>query len=357
MMPTIFGGPVGVVDGTLAWISDVLGTDAPATRPATVPKDCVAKALVKMLFADHPVGLAGIALPHSGPGLPPPPDALNLPPPIFAVPLFAILYLQNQFQALIIVACLVTLVGSAPAPPHTSSTAPVDDLSPLDERLWAILQTEIGPSVMPDFMQPSKLQQHATGSPIGEQALAPTRIPHLADEVISHRRAALVASGATLLNEEEARLRASVDRILRYADPVYKLLKGRLQSSIEGTLVEFAMSDSGATGSPGPRSPMSPPGPSSQSPSSQGSAPISLRTGRPRELAPPTLGTSASARLPDLSLVPGRQPRTMHLRAPKGFERPAVLWEKATPILQRWLAENVWQWMEDTWGDVLEWRE
>ncbi|BGP01486.1 hypothetical protein RTG_02721 [Rhodotorula toruloides ATCC 204091] len=307
----VFGGTAGVVAVTRVWLSQEVGPDGPLGESTVLPKDLVANSLVEMLFKDQAVDF------H---------NEQNCPPPIFFIPLFALVYLQNQFQALIVLACLATLVGSTPAPSCTSSISAPDNLTPFVERLWTILQSEIGPTAL--------RRTPMAGDPSSNAPPSATRIANLADEVISHRRTMLVASGATLSSEEEARLRAGVERILRYEDPVYKLLKGRLKASVEAALVDFATQvpggEAGAAGS--------------------SSAPSGLRTGRSSQNPP-----APFAALRDVlsKLSPGPPPRTLQLQPAKGFERPAFLREKVEEVVRTRLIANVWEWMEESWSDVL----
>ncbi|BGP09512.1 hypothetical protein JCM10049v2_005385 [Rhodotorula toruloides] len=310
----VFGGPAGVVDKTRAWLLQEMGSELPSGQPPVLSKDLVAKSLVEMLFKDQTVDFT---------------DEQNRPPPIFYIASFALIYLQNQFQVLVVVACLATLVGTAPPPSRTSSTPPAN-LTAFIERIWTILQAEIGPSASPiDPMtgMPSAQDDDTLPSAI--------RIANFADEVISHRRTMLVASGATLSSEEEARLRASVERVLRYEDPVYKLLKSRLKASVEAALVDFVTQV--------PSSEASAPGPSS--------APTDLRTAYSK--TPASLYAAIRAIMPGSPPGPPPRTRTLHLQPAKGFEKPAFLREKVEEIVRTRLVTNVWEWMEESWSDVM----
>ncbi|GEM08652.1 T-complex 11 family protein [Rhodotorula toruloides] len=278
-----FGGPAGIGSKTRVWLSQEMGSEIPTGQSSVLSKDWVAKALVKMLFKNEAVDFS---------------NKQNRPPPIFFIPSFALVYLQNQFQALVVVACLATLVGTAPPPSRTTS-APPADLTAFVERVWTILQAEIGPTALP--VAPMAGGSDGPTRPVsGGAHPSATRIANLADEV--HR--ALATSGAALSGEEETRLRASVKRILRYEDPVYKLLKSRLESSVEAALVDFV--------------------------------------------------TQVRATLLE-GFAPSPPPRTLHLHPAKGFERPAFLRNKVEEVVQTRLIANVWEWMEKSWSDVMGW--
>ncbi|BGP33492.1 hypothetical protein JCM10296v2_005296 [Rhodotorula toruloides] len=313
----VFGGPAGVVDKTRAWLSQEMGSELPSGQPPVLSRDLVAKSLVKMLFKDQAFDLT---------------NEQNRPPPIFYILSFALIYLQDQFQVLVVVACLATLVGTAPPPSPTSSTPPAN-LTAFIQRIWTILQAEIGPSASP--IDPMTGMPPAQDDDTLPSAI---RIANLADEVISHRRTMLVASGATLSSKEEARLRTSVERVLRYEEPVYKLLKSRLKASVEAALVDFVTQvPSNEASAPGPLS-----------------APTDLRTAHSK--TPASLYAAIRAIMPGSPPGPPPRTRTLHLQPGKGFEKPAFLREKVEEIVRTRLVTNVWEWMEESWSDMMGWR-
>ncbi|KAM5543203.1 hypothetical protein V8D89_003077 [Ganoderma adspersum] len=145
----------------------------------------------------------------------------TLPPPFF-VTTPALLAAQNYLQALVITASLRSLVR-LPARPASASSG---DRSPdFMERIWTLLKS----------------------SADEESGAESTKIVNLADEVVRVRRAcADDARGPD--SEEEARLRAAVDRTLQPHDPVFVLLQKRLLRAL-GTWLVSAAETSGAPSS------------------------------------------------------------------------------------------------------------
>ncbi|KAJ7072253.1 hypothetical protein C8F01DRAFT_236452 [Mycena amicta] len=124
----------------------------------------------------------------------------ELPPPfLFSKP--ELLRAQNQLQALVVAACLRSLI-------RTPANSNLNDFMP---RIWALLEDEI-------------VQQ--------DPSVEGTKLINLADELVRARWEHRTTSDAP----EEARLRAAVDRTLQYSDPVLKLLQKRLLDAIAGDL-------------------------------------------------------------------------------------------------------------------------
>ncbi|BGP49647.1 hypothetical protein JCM10450v2_005550 [Rhodotorula kratochvilovae] len=293
------GGEEGVRRQTREWCARVLGRPTP-DEGATAPlaKVDVATALVDGLFADAPVALPPFSSTPISDDAPSP--SANLLPPILLIPSPALFALQNRLQALTILACLLSLSPSGTAAP---------------ERLWAILEAELAPATPAAPFAPSAATPDGT-------AHEPTRLAHLADELLPRPPA------PPLPAEDEARLRSAVDRLLRYEDPVWRLLKGRLCAAV-GDAVVRAVEGAGA----GERE--------------RGEVPSELRTGRAR--GPPTsTGRGAPAPLPK---------RRVELVVPKGFDRAPLLGEKLREAVEARLVGEVWSWVESVWGGVLGWRE
>ena len=130
--------------------------------------------------------------------------------------------------------------------------------------------------------------------------------------------------------EEKERIRNSTDRILRYQDPVFKLLRKRLREGIKTSLID-ALKQRGEGGKA----------------SSQ--VPANLKTGR--NLTSPR---SRDAKLPSLYESDTRNTLadTVKVQSIKGYER---LMDRMDETVKGSLTE-VWDWVEEVWGDVLEWK-
>ena len=230
----------------------------------------------------------------------------TLPPPFF-VTTPALLTAQNYLQALVIAASLRSLVR-LPFTPFSASAQ--GSHANFTERIWTLLRSSVDE----------------------EPGAEDTKIVNLADEVVRVRRAC--ADGAHPCGaEEEARLRAAVDRTLQPRDPVFLLLQKRLMHGLAVWLASY-------------------PGPSersgSASPDGRASTPVHMQTGRER---------------------PGKRPR-LHL----GLDNPKsvfVGWERERgrpPVIKGFedevLAGEVWEtfkkvalvvdWTDRIWQDLIE---
>ncbi|GAA6060691.1 hypothetical protein JCM10212_005073 [Sporobolomyces blumeae] len=287
----------------------------------------VARAFVECLFRDSAVALPPLPTePSSSRSSSPVHRGANILPPILYATSPRLFELQNTLQALVILACLVTVV---PPPPLPASSQPASASSPSTSsaqsdylsRLWTVLESE--------FLQanPSDRPSSATSSPA---ETIPTRLAHLSDELIAHRRSLLRLS-RNLSDEEKTRIASSVERILRYEDPVFKLLKHRLKDGIAEAVLESAMTTNADRSVP----------PSSLH------VPTHLRTGR---TPPSTNSARPFSSLADLSTPASRRP-TVHVRPIKGFER---LSDRVDRVVQEKLV-GVLAWVDEVWGDVLGW--
>ncbi|KAG6832622.1 hypothetical protein H0H92_014458 [Tricholoma furcatifolium] len=220
------------------------------------------------------------------------PGPNTLPPQLF----FSqsdLLYLQNYLQALVIAASLKALVRT---PIQTDFTS----------RVWSLLKTEID-----------------TPAPSEED---PTKLVHLADEVIRARRLSV-----PLTEHDESQIRAAVQRTLRLEDPVFALLQGRLVRTLDGRLVdEMAVqdgnsSDSSATNGLG---------------IDPGRLPESMRTGRSDSLN----GMGSVRRTPPIPTQ-----AKLHMVV-KGFE-DEVLTQAIDDAVQK-LVVCV-RWVKSVWGDTI----
>ena len=131
-----------------------------------------------------------------------------LPPPLFFVwP--TLLYLQNYLQALVIAASLRALVVRLPTHQLHQPNADEPNQQCYMSRVWALLRAEVD----------------------GQPGSGDTKIVNLADEVFRVRRR-FSTDGGALDPDEEARLRAAVDRTLQPNDRVFALLQRRLLNAI-----------------------------------------------------------------------------------------------------------------------------
>ncbi|KAI0745034.1 hypothetical protein C8Q76DRAFT_764454 [Earliella scabrosa] len=234
--------------------------------------------------------------------VPHPPN--SLPPPFF-VTCPALLAVQNYLQALVITASLRSLVRLPPQPRVSPTDTPTESRpTSFTQRVWTLLKASVDE----------------------EPGAEDTKVVNLADEVVRVRRAC--ADGEHACGpEEEARLRAAVDRTLQPRDPVFLLLQKRLLQALATWLVS----------SPAP-----------PDPDSRGSTPVHMQTGKER---------------------PGKRPRLhLGLENPKsvfvGWERergrPPAIKGFEDEVLVREVAETfgkvgkVVDWTDRIWQDLIE---
>ncbi|GAA5998478.1 uncharacterized protein JCM10292_002725 [Rhodotorula paludigena] len=309
------GGEEGVRSETWRWCARALGREAGET--GEVVKEDVAAALVATLFADDSIALPPFDSSSADSSAPVPP---NLLPPILLVPSPRLFDLQNRFQALVILACLATLAG--PAPP----SAAAEQQASLVSRLWTILESEFAPPA------PSPAQLASSSSSLSASEPSPTRLANLADELIAYRRRSADATATPAPSEEDAaRMRASVDRVLRTQDPVYKLFKSRLREAVGAAMRDAVSAAEGTRREPGQRVPVG-----------------AMRSGREvaRGGTPRAKGAERAQ----------RRVRDVRMVVPKGFEASTVLREKVEETVRERLVQEVWGWVEEVWGGVLGWR-
>ncbi|GAA6003794.1 hypothetical protein JCM10207_003603 [Rhodosporidiobolus poonsookiae] len=318
-------GERGVRRETRKWVREKLGRAGEAQRDEEeVKKEDVASALVETLFSDDAVALPpSLFSPTpsaSSAADPPPTPPPNTLPPILLVPSPTLFELQNRLQALVILACLLTLAGPLPAP---SSSSPDEEGPDLPARLWTLLDSEV----------PSSSSLFSSSPDEPDPSTAP-KLANLADELLSHRRRL-----APVEKEDEARLRAAVDRILRAEDPVYRLLKGRLKGSVKEAVVAATSSSASSL------SPSATPPSASSATASQLPAPA-MRTGR----AP---SSSAASPVPPLRTA---APDPITIAVPQGFSTPPLLKAQVERVVRDEVVGGVWAWVEETWGGELRWR-
>ncbi|KAF8345901.1 hypothetical protein F5887DRAFT_964000 [Amanita rubescens] len=228
------------------------------------------------------------------------PDRNTLPandlPPQFLFALPNLLSIQNYIQALVISAALRSLLR-APVYSESSDLPPATTASYFVQRVWTLLAGEIEAN-----------EAISRLADVGD-----TKIAHLADELV-HARRMLSEVGV----DEEARLRAATQHILRPEDPVYVLLQRRVLAVLRGSLSRHpsALVDRGQP------------------------LPEKLRTGKyvATGVGKMWLDTTAN----DVGATKRKVP-------PKGFEEPVLTAE--LDRLSSKLASCI-AWVDEVWGDL-----
>ncbi|KAI0743374.1 hypothetical protein C8Q80DRAFT_1106612 [Daedaleopsis nitida] len=229
---------------------------------------------------------------------------LNIVPPPFFVTCPALFAAQNHLQALVIAASLRSLVRLPPQSRVSADDAAQDNSASFSLRIWTLLK----------------------GAADEESGSEDTKVVNLADEVVRMRRAC-AEHNHPCPPEEEARLRAAVDRTLQPRDPVFLLLQKRLLQALATWLVSSPAPAAGDHGA---------------------STPIHMQTGRE---------------------MPGKRPRLHH-----GLENPQsvfVGWERERgrvphikgfedDVLAKEVGETfkrvgrVADWTDRVWQDLIE---
>ncbi|SCV70435.1 BQ2448_1829 [Microbotryum intermedium] len=242
-----------------------------------------------------------------------PPNRLPL---TLLVPAPRIFKLQNQLQALIIVACLNSIVNANLGAGNRTQTQAQEERSVLMTRLWALLKG------MVDF------DSSGTGREVD------TTLVNLLDELMrTYRRTRthVGEDGESGMKEKEVEMgfKRRLESVLRYEDPVFRLFSKRLKEGIEMEL-EKAFSSTSASMSGTGRS-----------------VPIGLKTGRQ------VLTSSASS---SSSSNPTSQARkrfeTLDFQpvSIKGFEG---LQEPLGQVIHQ--IERLLHWVHKVWGNELDW--
>ncbi|GAA5916930.1 hypothetical protein JCM8208_004033 [Rhodotorula glutinis] len=318
-----FEGEDGVRRETVAWCASALARavadeDSSAAEGAQLSKEDVAAALVESLFDNEAVALPSFSPSTSTsslPDSPTSPPSNNIFPPILLAVSPACFALQNRLQALTILACLLAL-------------SPLADPA----RLWALLEGDFAPASY-------EAAPSTAGDPAQAADPAPTRLAHLADELLRplsapvSSRPSSPSSAPTPAPASDAaevsRIRTSVDRLLRADDPVWRLLHGRLRAAVRDAVVRAVCAPHRDEGAREER------------------VPGVLRTGRSARGTAGGGTRSVRAR--------SRRTRTPVELAPvKGFEAPFVRDELRATVQDRLVGE-VWEWVEEVWGGVLGW--
>ncbi|GAA5990116.1 hypothetical protein JCM10908_005827 [Rhodotorula pacifica] len=351
-----YGSEEHVRQATWRWCSAVLmealASDAAETDRSVSREDFV-RALVEMLCSQQAVALpplqdAGLDADSASTGLSTAPATQNrapasqqqqeaprhsranvVPPPL--VVLAPLLFeLQNQLQAIVVLACLSVLVASVePAASSATTAEQTGARDGLFRRLWTILDASIDRPRSPRHVSGDNL---ATISPEAALPDEATRLANLADEILAHLTSREPSGGGVeaqhvVVNSAalEQRVRSGVDRILRYEDPVWRLLSNRLKVGIETALLEsIRFGRSGPAGQPQ-------------------QIPSHLQTGRLRSSATSQPVSQAS------------QTGLYKMQPIKGFEAPAFLADKVQDLAMQKLFGEVWVHVETVWCDVLNW--
>ncbi|KDE05628.1 hypothetical protein MVLG_03999 [Microbotryum lychnidis-dioicae p1A1 Lamole] len=130
------------------------------------------------------------------------------------VPASRIFTLQNHLQALVIVACLNSVVSSNVALGSTSQ-----ERSNMTRRLWTLLQGIVASD------------SESNGKGEGE-----IKLVNLVDEVMQLHRGKPAWEKVTKEENMEEGLKRRVESVLRYEDPVFKLFSRRLKEGVEREL-------------------------------------------------------------------------------------------------------------------------
>jgi hypothetical protein len=274
-----WGGAKEVKEATRAWMAEKLSRPVP-----DITRETLGEAIVSTLFEDRAVALPNPPPAPVGPETAATTEA-NVLPPVLYVDASAIFSIQNRIQAACVLACLHALA-------RATSSAWV-------ERVASLLDAETDGS----------LPRTTMGQDSG------TRLDNIADELVR-------AAGDEAGEEEKTRLREGVRRIVRYEDPVFRLLKKRLGDALVGWLRR----DEG----------------DAVVPPSANAVPSSMATGR---LAPP----SSVSRAKTSSPVP--EEVVVKLGPVKGFDGSGPVRAKVGDIGKRTKAVLDWSW--EVWREVL----
>lgn len=331
------GGEEGVRWSLRAWIRrDFLtpATSSSEARPVPSPEptrvDFIG-ALVDSLFSTRSVALTDLGRLVTNPSELSRPAAEataaepvastarddNPLPPALVVLAPLLFELQNLLQALGILAAIATLLVSTVGPAEGSH-----GLDRLFRRLWTILEQNI--SCAPSHSAERRSDSEVDDASTFEHADS-TRLANLADELVSYLSQPTNGRTPPQLATME-RVRSGVDRILRYEDPVWKLLMRRLRDGAQAALLR-------ATAEENRR-------PNGATPSA--SVPSALRTGQMARSRPAPAANEYERPSPLISPI-------------KGFDHPPFLAAKVEEVLQTKLLVGVYRHVEQVWGDVFRW--
>ncbi|KAI0356387.1 hypothetical protein OH77DRAFT_1401647 [Trametes cingulata] len=297
-----------------AWLEELQPTSFPGAETVQPHHRRWIYRLVQALGAGSPVvcPLPTIRIPgfpqEEPDGVQKPPN--QLPPPFF-VTCPSLLVAQNYIQALVIAASLRSLVRLPPKYATSSRNASADGDGPsFMERVWTLLKASIEE----------------------EPGAGQTKIINLEDEVVRVRRACADAEHP-VTPEEEARLRAAVDRTLQPRDPVFLLLQKRLLQGLASWLVSSPLSD--GAGSAPPSRAASP-------------APLHMQTGRDRPGKRPRLHLGLDS---PQSVFVGWERERGRAPAIKGFEDEVLVREVGETFKR---IGGVVDWTDRIWQDLIE---
>ncbi|KAL9939153.1 hypothetical protein V8E36_001966 [Tilletia maclaganii] len=366
----VWGGEEKVKANFNEWVQASL-TDAP-TRETLRWR----ASLLDTIFSDQPVRLPVLPtranLDSDGNPIAATPGQNTLPHALIAGA-SAIFDLQNKVQAVVVLACLVTIVTSAVGsravsqhhrPAGNAAGSGNEASSEQDTwvlRLWTLLEDFIAEPDQPRPTEASTPTSSApnTSNPANASAQprpAPaeaerTRLRNLTAECIRSYRdlrglSSTVTTATPAAQQDEAtiaderKIEAGVRAVLRYEDPVFKVFRKRLYAAFTQVLLSPSASSSsaqhtaapaaspGAAHSPLPGSPAT-----STSPVPLPIPPASPRAGVPARLA--TGRTTASASTSQTTAAAAAA-RNVPLKLPPvpGLSRPALLADKANEVVR-----------------------
>ncbi|KAK4699254.1 hypothetical protein P7C70_g7009, partial [Phenoliferia sp. Uapishka_3] len=232
---------VPVKESVTRWISERSGTKArkewrakstTETRRGEILND----ALIEAIFSDQPVSMepvvganfASIPTPSATNSTTTVKATTNALPSILLIQAPVIFRLQNFIQGILIIACLTSL-ASIPIPPSPTPD-PLNDA--WAQRIWALLRAEID-------LTPLKSKLSLALEPAGVR----TGLADLAEEILKIRKSS--RGGREGEEVEDRVVRASVNRIIQYDDPVFKLLKSRAKEAVRAALRTRMSGDGG----------------------------------------------------------------------------------------------------------------
>ncbi|KAH9894925.1 hypothetical protein C8Q73DRAFT_692234 [Cubamyces lactineus] len=303
-----------------AWLDELQPTLYPGAESVQPPHRRWIYRLVQALGAGNPVScpLPTIRIPGLTPetepeGVQQPPNAL---PPPFLVTCPSLLVAQNYLQALVIAASLRSLVRLPPRFASAAAAASEDGPSFM-ERVWTLLKASIEE----------------------EPGASSTKIINLEDEVVRARRACS-DDAHPCTPDEEARLRAAVDRTLQPRDPVFLLLQKRLLQALAAWLVSFPAAAPPDAHQHGPGSV---PGSRASTPT-----PVHMQTGRDRPGKRPRLHLGLDS---PQSAFAGWERERGRVPPIKGFEDEVLVREVGETF--RRIGATV-DWVDRIWQDLVE---
>ncbi|KAK4047395.1 hypothetical protein OIV83_005442 [Microbotryomycetes sp. JL201] len=135
---------------------------------------------------------------------------VNFVPPFFLVTSPRLLLAQLEMEAATVVACLVALFGNELLSSISTTSSESTSSTTVATRLWVLL------------MDAAKERDSTPES---------TKVTHLADELVRASQVAAEAEGGRIFDRQA--VLDKLERVLRYEDAVFKLLKRRLEERVQ----------------------------------------------------------------------------------------------------------------------------